>query len=312
MSQRHELWNVDLNLLVAFDVLAEARSVTRAARRLGVTQSAMSHTLRRLRELFDDPLLVRAGSEMVLTPRAQEVREEVHRALVVLGRVVREPLAFDPITARRTFTVASPDLFDWLFLPELVRQIQALAPGVQLTVRPTAGRALVDELEGGALDLAVVPDAPWAGIPDRSELLRRVWFHDGYSCFVRAGHPAIGVLDLNRYLSLGHVLVAPTGEGTGFVDGWLAERGLARTIAVRVPSFPLAPRLIVATDLVLTAPSALSRVMDGLPVVALPPPFPIAGHGLAALWHRRVDADAGHRWFRGLLASVAVRSNHAG
>lgn len=302
MSDVHELASIDLNLLVAFDALAEVGSVTRAAAQLGVTQSAMSHTLRRLRALFGDPLLVRVGTEMVLTPRASEVRSEVRTALVALQRVVREPTAFDPRTSERRFALASPDLYDWLRAPALVRRLNAVAPRVEVTFRPAAGHRVSELLETGELDVAIVPDAPWAGFSDRSELLRRALLRDGYSCFLWAEHPALtSGLDLAAYLELGHVLVAPTGHGVGFVDQLLADRGLVRRVAVRVASFPLAPRLLVGTDLVLTAPSALAQTLGELPVVAVPTPFPIAAHGIAAMWHRRVDADPGHRWFRGLL-----------
>ena len=133
MNMNHSvraLHGIDLNLLAAFDALAEERNVTRAAARAGVTQSAMSHTLRRLRDLLGDPLLVRGGGGMVLTPRAEALRAPLRAALAELARVLDEPAQFDPATSTRGFRVVAPDLFDMLALPRLLPRLAAQAPGM--------------------------------------------------------------------------------------------------------------------------------------------------------------------------------------
>ena len=154
MNDIHDLVGVDLNLFVAFDALARERSVTLAARRLGVTQSAMSHTLRRLRELLGDPLLVRGQGGMVLTPRAEALVVPLRSSLVALGRTLTESTQFDPKTAERTFRLATPDLFDVLAIPPLLHRIRKEAPNVDLHVVPVQRRRLADELETGDVDLA--------------------------------------------------------------------------------------------------------------------------------------------------------------
>ena len=148
------LHRLDVNLLVAFDTLARERNVTRAAERAGVSQSAMSHTLRRLRELFDDPLLVRGRGGMMLTPRAEELIVPVRSGLSHLVRALDEPGTFEASTARRTFRLASPDLFDALALPRLLRRFGAEAPGVDLAITSMPPR-LSESLETGDLDLAI-------------------------------------------------------------------------------------------------------------------------------------------------------------
>lgn len=152
-----QLASVDLNLVVAFDALARERSVTRAAQRVGVTQSAMSHALRRLRDLLGDELLVRGRSGMVLTPRADALVVPLRSGLVTLGRALSEPSEFDPAGARRAFCIASPDLFDVLVIPPLLERIGKEAPGVDIRVIPIDERRLPEQLETGEVDVAITP-----------------------------------------------------------------------------------------------------------------------------------------------------------
>ncbi|MEZ4237474.1 MAG: LysR family transcriptional regulator, partial [Myxococcota bacterium] len=251
------LQRVDLNLLVTFDVLARTGSVTRAAQHLGVTQSAVSHALRRLRAELDDPLLVRAGGGMALTARAEALQVPLRAALVAVGRALA-PARFDPATARRHFRLTSPDLFDLLVLPALVARVAAEAPGVDLTVvpRPPPYDAALD---AGELDLAVVPVGVLAEEPGPA-LVRRTVLGGTYRCYLRRAHPALErPLDLDAYVALPHLLVSPTGAGAGLVDRLLAGVGRQRRVALRVPTFAVAAQVAARTDLVLTAPDSLAR-----------------------------------------------------
>lgn len=319
MSTRHDpvaaLGETDLNLLVAFDVLARTGSVTHAAADLGVTQSGMSHALRRLREELGDPLFVRAGGRWVLTPRAEALRLPIRSALVSLARALAEPDAFDPATADRTFRLAAPDLVDLLLVPPLVVRFAREAPRVSLAMVPALGPRLLALLETGEVDLAIVPETappmPWQAIPDDSaEIVTRRLFVDRYRCFARAGHPALveGRLTLDAYLAHPHLLVAPTGAGAGLVDQLLAGRGLARRIGVRVTSFAVAPRIVAETDLLLTAPSGLARVLGDASVAVVEPPIEVPPSALAMVWHRRLSADPGHRWLRDQLVAASGAS----
>ncbi|HEY6877056.1 MAG TPA: LysR family transcriptional regulator [Polyangiales bacterium] len=306
------LAKVDLNLLVVFDVLARERSVTRAAERLGVTQSALSHALRRLRALLRDPLLVRGHGGMLLTPRAEALIVPLRSGLHALSRALHEQTAFDPGSARRTFTIASPDLFDVLVVPALLARVRELAPNVDINIVSHAAPELAQRLETGDVDLAVVPHVDRSRsqppLPRPQGLLQKTLFRDRYACLLRSDHPALKkrTLTLQQYASLSHALVAPRGDGLGQVDEALAERGLRRRIALRMPHFLAALAIVARSDLVLTAPTALAAVGDpGLGVTAIAAPLPLPSHSINLLWHERFDTDPALRWLRTLLSAEA-------
>jgi len=314
-----QLWAIDLNLIVAFDALARERNVTRTAQRLGVTQSAMSHSLRRLRELLGDPVLVRGRGGMMLTPRAESLVVPLRSGLVTLGRALAQPSRFEPQTARRAFCLASPDLFDVLAIPPLLARIRSEAPGVDIRVVPIDERLLVDQLETGEVDVAVVAqqEEPAAEPPpSASGLLRRTLFRDRYTCLLRADHPALArrrgrratpaALSLATYAALSHALVSPRGGGPGLVDRALAQHGLSRRVALRLPHFYSALAIVAKSDLILTAPSALARLVPAdLEIVALPPPLRLPRHSINLIWHERFSKDRGHGWLRDLVSEVA-------
>lgn len=309
MKDSHELSGVDLNLLVAFDAIAREASVSRAAARAGVTQSAMSHTLRRLRELFDDPLFVRGRGGLVPTPRAAALMLPVRGGLVALSRALAGPEAFEPQRSDRTFRMVAPDLFEVLALPALMRRLRSEAPNVDLAVLPVDWQRLAAQLETGEVDVAIqVVSAPPDVLPGLAPqgLVRRVLFREGYRCFVRADHPALadGGLSLERYLALPHAMVSPSGERPGLVDAALAELGHTRRVALRLPHFGAAPAFLAHSDLVLTAPAALARVVDAS-IAVVAPPLTLPEHAVTVVWHERYAEDPGHRWFRDLVVASA-------
>lgn len=315
-SALERLATLDLNLVVAFDALARERSVTRAAERLGVTQSAVSHALRRLRELLGDPLLVRSGNAMLPTPRAEELVAPLRSGLLQLSRALSGPATFDAASARRGFTLASLDLFDLLALPALLAEVRCAAPGVDLSVVSALDRRLPERLETGEVDLAVAvqmhvggQDAAAAPAPG---LVRKTLFRDHLMCFVRAGHPMLKQgrgtgrgLTLERYSGLSHALISLAGEGPGVVDLALAERGLRRRIALRIPHFYGALAIVAQSDLVLTAPAALASLAREREVVALPAPLPLPEHSVGLIWHERFGNEPGQRWLRERTAEAA-------
>ncbi|MGH1345371.1 MAG: LysR family transcriptional regulator [Nannocystales bacterium] len=303
------LRGVDLNLLVAFDAVARTGNVTAAARVVGVTQSAMSHALRRLRALFDDPLFVRSPGGVSLTPRAEGLVVPLRNGLVILARALHEPGEFEPKTTSRTFVVSAVDLVTWVGVPEMLRVLAADAPGAALTVRPL-GAEFAHGLETGEIDLGVVPlledPEPFdRGFQLPGSLRQRVARRDGYRCYVREQHPALGkVKRLSRkaYAGLDHVLVSPRGSGTGVVDRVLAQAELERSVRLRVPSFPAALQAVACSDLVLTGPTALDGLVPG--VRSLPVPIGLPKHAITLVWHPRMDADPGHQWFRNIAAEA--------
>lgn len=302
-----DLTNVDLNLISAFDALAREKSVTRAAARMGITQSAMSHALRRLRDLLGDPIFVRGKEGMVLTPRGAALETPLRSALLTMGRALREPAGWDPRTARRGFCLASPDIFDLVAVPPLLESLRREAPSVDVAIAPLDFERLATKLETGEIDIAIVPRIEGAeASTEATGLVQRTLFHDVFVCFLRKRHPDAKKLGLARFTELSHALVSPTGEGPGFVDQRLAARGLKRRVALRVPSFLTALAIVARSDLVLTAPRALARLISHEhPAVVVPPPLPLPKHAVNLVWHERFTNDAGHRWFRERVAEVA-------
>jgi DNA-binding transcriptional LysR family regulator len=302
-----DLHRIDLNLLVALDALTRERSVTKAAERAGVTQSAMSHTLRRLRDLFDDPLLVRGRGGMVLTPRAEALTIPLRSGLVTLARTVAEPEVFAPEHASRTFRIVSPDLFDALVLPTLLQRVGRQAPSIDLAVVPMPKR-LTDSLETGDVDLAIYPvlldPKPFDfGTQVDAELQTRTLFRDTFRCFLRADHPALAArrLTLKAFTRLNHILVSPAGEGPGVVDRVLQTQGLQRRIALRVPHFASALEVVAQSDLILTAPSSLGQCSTASTLASRSAPIGIPEHAITMIWHPRFTEDPPHRWFRELM-----------
>jgi DNA-binding transcriptional LysR family regulator len=299
------LHGIDLNLLVALDALLAASSVTQASAVLGVTQSAMSHTLGRLRRLFDDPLLVRSGAGMVLTPRAVGMAIPLRERLVGLGQLLTPPDAFTPSTAVRTYRLIAPDLFDALLLPALAAAVCGAGRGLNLVMLPTQSVRRDEALATGELDVALVPVGEGQGLDAPAQMMQRTLFRDRFVCFARREHPVLqGDWTAERFAAADHAMVTMSGRGQGVVDAVLAQRGLTRRVALRLPSFTAAPHVIRQTDMVLTAPASLAGLMPD-DVVMREPPFALPSHSMVMVWHRRFDADPGHRWLRKRLVQVA-------
>lgn len=291
MRETH-LGAVDLNLLVVLQILLEERSVTRTAVRLGRTQSAVSRSLGRLRDLFADPLLVRDGGRLAPTPRAEALTGPLRRVLVDVEDQLLAADSFDPGRARRTFVLSSADYADALVLPGLAERVWRQAPGVQLVHRGGA-QSPSDAIDD--FDLALGPLGPAPTSRVRSRLL----LVDPFVCLLRRDHPNAGNLDLDAYAALGHVLVAPRGMPGGIVDSALAARGLSRRVVVQVQNFSVAPMVVAGSDLVTTLPRTVAvRAAETLPLVVVDPPLPLPETRIHAVWHERWHHDPGHRWLR--------------
>jgi DNA-binding transcriptional LysR family regulator len=294
----------DFNLLITLDVLLAEGNVTRAAERLGLSASAMSRALARLRETTGDPLLVRAGRGLVPTPRALELRARI-------GPVVAEAKAMlgpaDPLDLgklERTFTLRTSDGFVENFGPPLVARVAAQAPGVRLRFVQKLDKDSAP-LRDGSVDLetGVVGDAA------SPELRSRILFQDRFIGVVRAGHAlGEGGMTPARYAAAFHVLVTRRGRERNAVDDALAALGLERRIAASVGGFAAALALARGTDLVATVPE---RHTDGLRggMHSFGLPVEVAGIAVSMLWHPRMDADQAHRWLRGLLLELSAPAN---
>jgi DNA-binding transcriptional LysR family regulator len=304
MNEVH-LASVDLNLLVALDALLDARNVTRAAARVGITQSAMSHALARLRALTGDALLVRGGDGLVRTARAEALAEPVRRALGELARALAPPEPFDPRTARGRIVVGTSDYAELVLLPSFVARLARDAPGIDLRVR-AIGDDFVPLLASGEIDLAIAPVAQAEG---RAGVLARRLFAERFVCVMRKGHPlAAQRLTLARFVAASHALISPRGKEGGIVDEALARLGHARRVAVAVPHFLIAPHVVAASDLLLTLAERVATTLAkplGLAIRPMPSELRLEGFTMSAIWHERTSADPAQRWARDLFAEVA-------
>lgn len=292
---------MDLNLLVVLEALLEKRSVTKAAKQVGLTQSALSSALGRLRATFADPLFVRTAAGMLPTPRALELEPELRLAMASLRRVIT-PGAFDPAAAKVTFRLATGDYAELLLLRPLIEALARSAPSANLSVTPVASKP-ASRLDDGSADVVIAPFLQ----PD-AQVEVDTLFDDGFVCAMRKRHPATrNRLTLARFARLRHLLVSPEGEGPAYVDHVLAQAGLSREVAVRVPHFAVAERLLAESDLIATLPSRLVEQMAKSSIVGVRPPFETQRFTMNAAWHRRTLASPAHRWFRSLLAEVASR-----
>lgn len=296
-----ELSQVDLNLLVPLDALLHEGSVTRAGRRVGLSTPAMSHALARLREQLGDPLLVRAGRNMVLTPHAEALRPRVRALLSEVAAVLLPERVFDPARLERRFRIHCTDHMLAVLGPALDRLVAQAAPRVSLQFLPNTpdDAALLRE---GSIDLAlgVFPNLP-------PELRTQLLFRDWFVCVVREDHPRVRrKLTLEAFVALEHVQIAPRGRPGSILDEALAARGLKRRITRAVPYFQAGLLLAATTDYVLTVSARLAQAMAprlGLRVLELP--LPLEPYALTQLWHPRVDGDPAHRWLRAMVLAAA-------
>lgn len=293
----------NLNLFVAFDALITQSSVSRAARQVGVTQSAMSNSLRQLRGLFDDALFLRASHGLLPTARALELAVPVREALRLLERSL-SPRVFDPATANRTFVLIASDYVEFVLLPALVARIGAQAPGVRLRMLPWGLHQVPEDLARGGADLML---GFYDSVPrhHREALL----FEERYACIVRKAHPVVrGKLTLKTYAALNHVMVSQRAGTSNAIDRALAERGYTREVSLRVSHFLNVPSLVARTDLV----AALSRRVAEpfaklLPLRLFDPPLRLDASRVGMVWHDSVDGDPAQRWLRGVVSEVCAR-----
>ncbi|MFO0556527.1 MAG: LysR family transcriptional regulator [Polyangiales bacterium] len=302
------LGSVDLNLLVVLDALLAERSVTRAARKLGLSQPATSSALNRLRAHFGDPLFVRTSAGIEPTARALSVERHLRAALDAVRATLAEPRPFDPATAKKAFRMSVPDSFAVQLLPPALERMEREAPGVDLILKPFAADAeRADQLLlEGELDAIVTRDeTPRAG------LQQRLLWKEKFVCVLRRGHPMATkrAFTLEHWLSLRHVLVAPRGTVGSLVDDTLARLGHTRRVALLVPQFLMAPEIVARTDLAWTAPASVARAMEATHgLVIKPVPIELEGFSLFLRWHDRFDRDPAHRWLRALVADAAQKA----
>jgi DNA-binding transcriptional LysR family regulator len=302
-----QLARTDINLLVLFDVVFRERHLGRAAERLNLTTSAISHALARLRRVLNDPLFLRTPRGVVPTTRATDLAEPIADILARVGAVMSSAEPFDARLSRRRFTIGAPDGLAAIFLPALITRVQLQAPRIDLSVRETfaepglmsmdrAWNVVCAQLDARAIDVAVIPVAREA-----PRYISKRLYNTHFVIAARRGHPFLRRPTLDRYCALDHVLVSPIGDPHGFVDAVLAKQKRSRRVAVTVPNFMLALSLLANSDLIAAIPRNLIEVHGktmGLQCVEPPVPFrtPDPVYAIAS---RAALLDAGVTWLFG-------------
>ncbi len=303
---------IDLNLLVYLDVLLREGSVTKAANKLSITQPAMSNGLRRLRDLFNDPILVRTSEGMTPTERALQLQPVIRDVLSKLEATIQPETEFEPETSERTFRIMASDYAESTLLMVLLEQLQAQAPHISLDVI-TPSDVTYHDVEQGKVDMAI----------NRFEELplsfhQKVVWYDSFSCVVNAKHPFIDSFGKDEYLDSKHIWVSKTGFGVGvgidpkeiqklgWVDAELQKQGCVRDISVFTRHYHVALQLAKKYNLIATLPSRVAKLYGDDPAVKIiDPPFDVPPIALKMAWSPLLQHDAGHIWLRRLITQVA-------
>ena len=305
---------LDLNLLRVFEAVMRERSVTRAARRLSLSQPALSAALGRLRQQIGDPLFVRTRAGMRPTPRAEEMFARVAQSLDLIQSALQSSALFDPAHAERSFTVMMSDIGEVIYLPRLVQGLLREAPSVRLIVRRLARARLAEELASGAVDLAI----GW--MDGAGDLRQRRLFKEDVVCVVRSGHPRVG-RKLTAAQFAAEQRLGVGRHGLGFdpleqfdpAEGEPSSKLPERNVAMRVPHFTAAQHIIAGSDLLCLAPRRLGLAYaESGAVRVVSPPFKVASFDVSLFWHKRFDADQGGVWLRGVIGDLfGERSSEA-
>lgn len=289
----------DLNLLLAFDALLSEQNVTRAAKRLNLSQPALSAQLARLRDLFGDQLFMPTSRGVLPTARAEELREPVRRALKEAKSVFGQGRGFDPATAEFTFTIASSDYMQVAVLLPFLTAISEAAPKVRVMAKLGTPRSVRADLERGDLDLAFLQTRT----PEALGLHALPVLQETYVGIARRGSVPTGRMSMKRFVAARHIIVAPAGESfLGPTDAALAAAGLTRTVSFAVSSFVTLIEAVAQSDLIAMAPERLARrYADRLDLFKAP--IDVEGFGIAMVWHDRTKDHPAHRWLRDRLAA---------
>lgn len=302
--------NFDLNLLVCFDVLMRERNVSRAAEKLNVSQPAMSSSLKRLRDYFNDPLLVRTARGMEPTEKALALEPLVRQSLTMAEEVLSPHEVFNPLNSQRTFRILVSDYVEGILISALVAHLQTHAPQLSLDILTLSDGSFQD-LEKGAIDLAI---NNFDFIP-QSFYKRSIW-SDSFSCLMALGHPLLADNTLQNYLSSSHIWVSKTGIGVGtgmtqssnrgWVDKTLEDLGHERHISVYTRHYQIIPQLVRQTDLVATMPTRAACLYKSNAELAISePPFTIPKIDINMIWSPLLHHNSDHKWIRDTLIQLA-------
>ena len=292
----------DLNLLRVFDAVWRHGRLRLASEELELSQPALSHSLKRLREGIGDPLFVKVPTGMQPTARAAQMAPVIQSILANVREHVLATPGFDPTSARRSFTIAMTDVGEMTLLPKLLGRLMSNAPAVDIRTVSMPPRDLVAAFQKGQVDLAI------GYFPDMSglDILQQRLFSVGFVCVIRAGHPEVHErLTQKQFRNLPHAVVKTEGRSQEIVEQYLKQHGIRRRELLRSPQFLSIPMVIASTDLVVTVPASIGKLFRQIAdLQVLQPPFPIPSIDIKQYWHRYQQSDPGNRWLRGIVVHL--------
>jgi DNA-binding transcriptional LysR family regulator len=296
-------WNAfDLNLLVVFNAVAQEKNFTRAGQLLGMSQPAVSHALARLRYALKDELFVRTPEGMRPTPRAERMAGPVRSALREL-QVTVEPEEFDASQTSRSYTIAANNYAARAVIPALARRMAKLAPSIVLEVRPIGALHVLDQLDAGGVELAMTT------LTEGGDRFKCVGIlDDEYVAILSSDNPVAAEpeLSIETFAALPHITITSSGDDTHFIDGALADHGLARLVSAKVPLHSLILMVIGSKALAVVPRRVAADLVAICPLTMRPLPFPSPRISLSMIWHRRLDNHPAHRWLRGTLRAMTA------
>jgi len=301
-----DIRKTDLNLLLVLDALLRARSVSRAAEALDLSQPAVSFALAKLRILFNDPLFIRAAHGMRPTPRAEELALPVQDVLDRIKTGLLMPPRFDPATTLRTFTFNMADVGELVFLPALRAHLEAAAPGANIASVSVPPAQLEEAMRSGDVDLAV---GYFPGLGGAAIYQQRLFSHT-FVCIVRKDHPRIGdQLTRKQFLEEGHAVVQQEGKSHELFEQALVEQSLTRRVVLSIPHFLAIPLIVAESDLIVTVPYAVARSFARMAdLKMLRQPFQVRRADVMQHWHARFHRDLANQWIRGVVARLFVEA----
>ncbi len=300
-----DLNKLDLNLFIVLDAIYSEGGLSAAAQRLCVSQPAVSASLSRLRDAFNDELFTRVGRKMLPTPAVEAMMPSVRQALSLMQESLSNNHHFDPSKEERVIRLSMNDLFEHLLLPLLYKQLEEHAPGITLQTVQLNRRDALRSLNAGNLDLIL--DVP---ILNHQQLNHRPILDSNYMCVVRKDHPVTeGELTLEKYLDLPHIHISSRTSGLGYVDLALERINVQRRVVVRIQHYLMVPTLIANTNLCATVPGYLTERTN---MVALPLPFKMEPLSHHMYWHKNRDSDAALQWVIEKICSLPMSTELGG
>ena len=297
-----DIKDIDLNLLAVFEALWGEKNVSLAARRIGLSQPAMSAALSRLRGVYKDPLFVRSPQGMVPTHKALSIEKPIREALAIVRTSFQEGEKFEPQDCEKKFQMAMTDWVSLKFLPRLIAILKKKAPSVGVTIYNLTPKQMHDMLLAGDLDLAITGQENYGSGKYQQTLYRA----EEYRTIASSQHPKIrNHLSLEDFVAFPHILFSPQGKGLGDVDRALAKKKLKRKIALRIPYALSIPALIENTDFISTVPRSLAETFSSIAKIRVfMPPMSLPTHDLVQYWSQENHTNPAHEWFRSLVAEV--------